>query len=160
MHSFIALTLFKAEQTWVVVKAQTLPIFIKNFQNKDNHDSVSNMYWQFMHNKTHFYSKCIMHSIKYVFNTENQPKYQMFKSCSYRPRNQVLCVGLLGAATSCHCETQVTDILQSKLLVTATLQLWQRPPMIPIPFQKNVIIHNNCTKWKCVCFTQSPSTTL
>ena len=54
MQSFIALTLFKAEQTSVVVKAQTLPIFIKIAQNKGNHKSVSNLYRQFIHNKTHF----------------------------------------------------------------------------------------------------------
>ena len=41
MQSFIALTLFKAEQTLVVVKAQTLPISIKIAQNKGNHKSVS-----------------------------------------------------------------------------------------------------------------------
>ena len=41
LQSFIALTLFKAEQTLVVVKAQTLPISIKIAQNKGNHKSVS-----------------------------------------------------------------------------------------------------------------------
>ena len=55
MQSFIALTLLKAEQTQLVAaKAQTLPIFIKTAQNKDNHESVSNLYRQFIHNKTHF----------------------------------------------------------------------------------------------------------
>ena len=63
MQSFFALTLFKAEQTLVVVKAQTLPIFIKIAKNKGNHKSVSNLYWQFMHNKTHFWIK-----IYYLFN--------------------------------------------------------------------------------------------
>ena len=61
MHSFIALTLFKAEQTSVVVNAETLPIFIKSTQNKGNHKSVSKFYWQFMHNKTHFWLKiCLL----------------------------------------------------------------------------------------------------
>ena len=57
MQSFIALTLLKAEQTSVATKAQTLPIFIKTAQNKDNHESVSNLYRQFIHNKTHFWLK-------------------------------------------------------------------------------------------------------
>ena len=41
MQSFITLTLFKAEQTLVVVKAQTLPIFLKIAPNKGNHESVT-----------------------------------------------------------------------------------------------------------------------
>jgi len=44
MQSFIALTLLKAEKTSVVVKAQTLPTFIKIAQNKGNHKSGSNFY--------------------------------------------------------------------------------------------------------------------
>ena len=63
MQSFIALTLFKAEQTLAVVKAQTLPIFIKIAQNKGNHKSVSNLYWQFIHNETPFWLK-----IYYLFD--------------------------------------------------------------------------------------------
>ena len=51
MQCFIALTLFKTEQILVVVKAQTLLIFIKIAQNKGNHESVTNLYWQFVHNK-------------------------------------------------------------------------------------------------------------
>ncbi len=54
MQSFIALTLLKAEQTWVEDEKQTWKIFINIAQNKDNHQSVSNLYWQFIHNKTHF----------------------------------------------------------------------------------------------------------
>ena len=65
MQSFIALTLFKAEQTSVVVKAQTLPIFIKIGQSKGNHKSVSNLYWQFIHSKTHFWLKNNNYSIKH-----------------------------------------------------------------------------------------------
>ena len=81
MQSFIALTLFEAEQTWVVVNAQTLPIFIKIAPNKGNHESLSNLYRQFMHNKTKqmFDSKCIIYSIKHVFNAENQPKSEIKK---------------------------------------------------------------------------------
>ena len=37
--------------------AQTLPIFLKITQNKGNHEPVSNLYWQFMHNKTQFWLK-------------------------------------------------------------------------------------------------------
>jgi len=54
-QNFIALTLFKSEQASVVVKAQTLPIFNKIYQNRGNRKSVSNLYWQFVHNKTHFW---------------------------------------------------------------------------------------------------------
>lgn len=57
MQSFIALTLLKAEQTWVEDEKQTWKIFINIAQNKDNHQSVSNLYWQFIHNKTHFWLK-------------------------------------------------------------------------------------------------------
>ena len=57
MQSFIALTLLKAEQTWVEDEKQTWKIFINIAQNKDNHESVSNLYWQFIHNKTHFWLK-------------------------------------------------------------------------------------------------------
>ena len=61
MQSFVALTLLKAEQTWVVVEAPKLPIFIQIAQNKGNHESVSNLCWQLMHNKTHF--GLIMHNL-------------------------------------------------------------------------------------------------
>ena len=43
-QNFIALTLFKSEQASVVVKAQTLPIFNKIYQNRGNRKSVSNLY--------------------------------------------------------------------------------------------------------------------
>ena len=79
-QSFTALALFKAEQTLVVVNAQTLPIFIKIAQNKGNQESVSNFYWQFMHNKTHFDSKCNIYSIKHVFNTEISPNLKSLKN--------------------------------------------------------------------------------
>ena len=64
MHSLISLVLFKAEQTSVVVKAKTLPIFIKIVQNKGNHKLaivVDNLYLI----KPIFYSKCIIYSIKH-----------------------------------------------------------------------------------------------
>ena len=51
MQSSIALTLFKAEQTSGTA------------QNKGNHKSVSNLYWQFIHGKTHFWLK-----MYYLFN--------------------------------------------------------------------------------------------
>ena len=76
MQSFIALTLFKAEQTSVVVKAQTLLIFIKIAQNKGNHKLVSNLYWQFINNKTHFWLK--MYQIPIIrYNTANQTESQI-----------------------------------------------------------------------------------
>ena len=50
----ITVALFRAEQTLVVVKAQALPIFIKIALNKGNNKSVSNLYRQVIHNKTHF----------------------------------------------------------------------------------------------------------
>ena len=57
MQSFIALT----AQSWANLdwedEKQTWKIFINVAQNKDNHESVSNLYWQFVHNKTHFWLK-------------------------------------------------------------------------------------------------------
>ena len=60
MQSFIALTLLKAEQTWVEDEKQTWKIFINIAQNKDNHKSVSNLYWQFIHKKTPFLTQNVL----------------------------------------------------------------------------------------------------
>ena len=69
MQSLISLTLFKAEQTSVVVKAQTLPIFIKIAQNKGNHKSVSNRYSQLIYSKTHFWLRmCYLFDKTLKFN--------------------------------------------------------------------------------------------
>ena len=71
MQRLIALTLFKSEQTSVVVKAQTLPIFIKIAQNRGNHKSVSNLYWQFIPSKTHFWLKMYYLFDKTLKNSQN-----------------------------------------------------------------------------------------
>ena len=83
MQSFIAETLFKAEQTWVVVKAQTLPIFITIAQNKGNLKSVSILFHFIIDNlyiiKPISDSKCVIYLIKDVFNTENSQNLKSWK---------------------------------------------------------------------------------
>ena len=98
MQSFIALTLLKAEQTWVEDEKQTWKIFINIAQNKDNHQSVSNLYWQFIHNKTHFRLK-----MYYLFD---KTCVQHWKSAKISNLKKKKCLALIGLKYRNHEETE------------------------------------------------------